>query len=401
MGHRRHAWAIGYSVALVAALCFSPFAGASSRGATPPGGERPSDLPTVSAETRKMFEGPDLGSLASAYLEKNADTLGGIEFHDNNSVAVYVTDASDVKKVKEVLGTTKKVRIVKVKRTYAQLLKIQEQILDLISSGQMPDAVGTSIDSENSAVKVLTDTGKRPLSYDLGAFGDALTFGYSPRPEPAIGRQNDQAPFFGGAEIRHRISSTTYAACSAGLAIRSASNTQYMLTAGHCGPTGWSWTNGSENATLGTMQYLQYGNNGYDSGLIAGGAMAGYIYNGSPTSTSSIKVSRIWDMQNAGEVYTGGSRSGQIMGYRAGGQPSSGQCLTDTTGKVSCGLLRIDQKSGWAPPCKSGDSGGPVYVYPGDGTVAAIGLIHGISGTSCYYTKIQPIMSIWNATLAP
>jgi streptogrisin C len=203
---------------------------------------------------------------------------------------------------------------------------------------------------------------------------------------PAVGREADNSPFYGGAHIDPR-------GCTSGFAWHSGS-TEMMLTAGHCYPTGGSISTPTssmgrvssgteENWTSGTGTVLMTGEttNRGDLAMIrisSGQSSSSRIYRGGPGSTTAANVSGKWSRSpSQGDEYcTGGRVAGEVCGWKvkwaaAGNHFYNGS--NETARRVWRGEKRGDCIQG-------GDSGGPVYTVNSSGAVAAKGIISGVNG---------------------
>jgi len=214
------------------------------------------------------------------------------------------------------------------------------------------------------------------------------------RPDDAPqGRGNDSSPFYGGAAINVPASGCTDAFSLYG------GSTNYMLTAGHCAPSGGSVStremsmgsvpSGSrESWTKGRGTVYMTGQTTYrgDIALITVSSTrssTGRIYRGGATSTTSAPVGSMWSRRaQAGDRYcTGGSRSGEICGWTVD------RARVDhrySTGEVVRNAVVSSKRKGWC--VRPGDSGAPIYTVGSNGRVAAKG-IHsgGGGGGSDYY----------------
>jgi hypothetical protein len=141
---------------------------------------------------------------------------------------------------------------------------------------------------------------------------------------PAVGRELDASPFYGGANVN---------GCTSGFAWHSGT-TEMMLSAGHCWPSGGSastpaMTMGTvtsaaeENYNSGTGTVYMTGESTYrgDISLIriySGKSSSARIYTGGAGSTSSIAVAGKWSrspVQN--DLYcTGGRVSGNLCNWK-------------------------------------------------------------------------------------
>ncbi|WP_344613671.1 trypsin-like peptidase domain-containing protein [Dactylosporangium salmoneum] len=195
------------------------------------------------------------------------------------------------------------------------------------------------------------------------------------------GRQNDTSAgpgFYGGADINSDN-------CTSGFSWYGGT-TQYMLTAGHCFPTGGGAWVPTENMGFVTQSSRENWNSGVGTVPFSGQSVnrgdlaliqldspkqaGGYIYRGDTNSSTSAPVKEMWSRSPASgdQFCSGGQRTGEQCGWVV---TSVGIDEHLTTGEWS----RNTNKATKQGQCTiGGDSGGPVYTVRGDGGIAAKGI---------------------------
>ncbi len=228
-------------------------------------------------------------------------------------------------------------------------------------------------------------------------FGDLVELHQEDRPV-RTSRVSDTAPFWSGDKIW-----INGGYCTSGFRI-TMNSTKYMLTDGHCSPgTGYTvYTGGNTWATantpMGTIDYRNRGQNGWDTALIGGKSYGLYAWIGDLTSTSSVSIGGHANPVNSQWVCSDGSTSFRNCNYQTGSGTSD--CVTFNDGVTTCHLTTAIAKNGATGPCP-GDSGGPVMTSGNPTT--AIGIVIGTSascsvGARMYYHAIGPLLSHWNAS---
>jgi hypothetical protein len=195
------------------------------------------------------------------------------------------------------------------------------------------------------------------------------------RPAPRFLRESDTPRFWAGALT---FNNSDGAACTTGFAATNPNTgTSYILTAGHCGPAGSTWTNGV-GAVIGTADAINH----EDDALYIPTNSAGRSYDGpfvfQPGQFS--KPVRGASHSNVGDIVC---LSGSLTGANCLGQVDNTDMWECSSPVEPCTHL-----IGAAPRAPSvniageGDSGGPVFTLTdNDNADIARGLIHGAYGT--------------------
>jgi streptogrisin C len=188
------------------------------------------------------------------------------------------------------------------------------------------------------------------------------------------------------------ITTTAGARCSAGFNARNSSGTRYVITAGHCGNLGGTWS--GSGGTIGTVANSSFPTNDYSRIRV---------------SSSSAVSTPLVDRYSAGsDVTVTGARSastglavcrsGSTTGWHCGSVTATNQTVCYAEGCVG----QMIRTNVCAEP---GDSGGSLVTNPGSGSrVQAVGLTSGGSGncSSGGTTFFQPItepLSAYGLTL--
>ena len=206
-------------------------------------------------------------------------------------------------------------------------------------------------------------------------------------------RYQDAAAWYGGDGLTN---SALTAACSSSVPIK-VNGTSYVLTAAHCGSTlynnmiktykiGGSWQD--------PANWLRTSGSGYEGPVawsdpmgqqpysatsdteIINARSGGYVFTGSPFSTTYVHQVGIGGETIGKSVCTSGAFSGEICNILIS---SIGNFYCE--GAYSCVTVTWGQRSDGAAAAGHGDSGGPVYSYSGS-SVYAQGMINvGYPGT--------------------
>jgi hypothetical protein len=270
-----------------------------------------------------------------------------------------------------------------------QTFAISNAVFDLQFDSRFKDAHiwQSEVDPLDGSVILSVQTLTPQLAQAIvAAYGvDAVHVRISPQPDSMpTSRNHDTSPYYGGDFL-----GTTTGTCTGGFPW--SGNT--MVSAGHCWPEGGNVSidgsvigtvsSGSrENWTNGTGTVYLTGSSIYRGdisliALVSGKTVAGQIFRGNSSSTTSAAVGEMWSRSPvAGDQYcTGGSISGEICGWVVS---NAGINHTYTDGQVLRNAVQSSYRQGWC--LQKGDSGGPVYTVRSDGKVAAKGIINGAGG---------------------
>jgi hypothetical protein len=181
-----------------------------------------------------------------------------------------------------------------------------------------------------------------------------------------ISRGNDSSPWSGGASI---VNTSIGAGCTSGFGVNTPGG-RAVLTAGHCGDPGHRFTDGAGEF----IGNVGGDDNNFDVLIIPTNAVSNRIYVGGGNSTQQRTV-------------TGGGAP--FVGERL---CQSGNTSANAVGSPICNLQvqfeGTDSQRLWEArqldgqiAARPGDSGGPVYLDRGDGTVTARGTSTRVAGS--------------------
>ncbi|GIF74047.1 ricin-type beta-trefoil lectin domain protein [Asanoa siamensis] len=192
-----------------------------------------------------------------------------------------------------------------------------------------------------------------------------VTYSVEPRLAP-VSRGDDAAPWSGGARI---VNTSIGAACTGGYGVNTPSGPA-VLTAGHCGNPGNRITDGAGEF----IGNIGGDDNTYDVLVIPTTAASNRIYVGGGNSNQQLTVT------GAGAPFVGERlcQSGYTSANSVGGQICNLQVRFE--GTDSQRLWEATQTDGQIA-ARPGDSGGPVYLDRGDGTVTARGTTTRVAGS--------------------
>jgi hypothetical protein len=255
-----------------------------------------------------------------------------------------------------------------MKNSLASLDRLQAAITarsrDLRSQGINLVSWGVDVRANRVAigVKGLTPEAAQILYTAFGADRVVVSEGQQLAP---TSKTFDSPPWFGGILIQR---SSDGGPCTAGYAIQNGS-TPELTSAGHCR---WDhWINGA--SAVGDTTWLQYasGQSGDYQFIAADAGAAGLIYTSEDQVHSVHAVATQFQDSVGALVCTDGYRGGEICGVTVTGV---NQCAQYTDGNIICGLTLTRSPNN--PATVSGDSGGPVYHYNGNGDTSLV--VHGI-----------------------
>lgn len=219
--------------------------------------------------------------------------------------------------------------------------------------------------------------------------GVPIRFDHGDAPEFAATRQNDTAPWWGGA----RIVSEDRATCSIGFPVQMGA-WEGILTAGHCGRPGQLWKDGAGD-TVGRVPTTNGEQVGHDLLLVSATVTrGGMIYDGGGAGPNPVNTGpqfqkhiRGWEPTWQGEwLCHSGQRSGAVCNWEVENDGTLSYCDYDVFGNWECyDDLYVARQVDGISGIQVGDSGGPVFrPYWETGTssqsVMAKGIISGLSG---------------------
>ncbi|WP_354513086.1 hypothetical protein [Paenarthrobacter sp. 4246] len=193
----------------------------------------------------------------------------------------------------------------------------------------------------------------------------------------AATRMNDTSPFNSGAYMLH---STAYNGCSTGFALAYSRDATYTNTARHCRSGYWNARDNS-NTSLG----LQWRDSPDGQAVLLSERGSKWMFDGAWNNSAgySKAVSGYHDVSLGDRVCTSGGNSGVHCNI---GISKMGHKWNDGYGEAS--QIEGFMQTAGAISAIEGDSGGPVLVPYGNGTVGAAGMIQAIvwpwtSGAGC------------------
>jgi Trypsin len=284
-------------------------------------------------------------------------------------------------------------RVRTVRHAWAEFEHIRDDVAQTMMKIRDPEFMAIeeiNPDPQNNRLILTVDRLSNKLLDTLAArYGtDAIAVRYDPKYQRKSlqARQNDDTPFWGGANINGN--------CTNAFAWSWYDTAQRygMLTAGHCieyggevytpvRSQGYVTENSRENWLTG------HGSTWLTGQTVNRGDMAliqldeyrtaqPWIYRGSRTSGTGAAVHEMWSREAAvGDQYcTGGQVTGELCGWRVT-QVRYDQALYRPDGKTFEGLNRDTNAGMKSGTCSTfGDSGGPVYTVRSDGRIAAKGI---------------------------
>ncbi|WP_199931168.1 hypothetical protein [Streptomyces sp. CB02923] len=201
----------------------------------------------------------------------------------------------------------------------------------------------------------------------------------TPAPTALESREQDVPLPSGGSLLRRTYKGGPI--CTAGFSVWSPqANTDYLMTAAHCGEVGKQWYAGDLDVKAGTTEHRWEKN---DTALIAthhGGQHNFTVWAGQPIYRQLQQLREVKDARHSvvGEyLCASGSLSGEICGLKVV-EGKHFVRVTKDMDLVEVYLLKQTEKRTTA---MKGDSGGPVFSYNVDGSVVARGLISAGTGT--------------------
>jgi streptogrisin C len=375
MNHRRMARFAG--IALVAAGMAAAFAvPAASAPAADAGmfAAMQRDLGLTADQALARMDQESRASAVEATLrDQLAGSFGGAWFDSSaGKLVVAVTDASKVGQV-SAAGAAARV----VQRSAAQL-DAAKSTLDARGASAPASVAGWYVDLASNSV-VVSVVGNDAAGLAWATANGARTESVAAAPKPLWN-------LIGGQAIRN-----SQARCSIAFSARSGS-TRYILTAGHCGELGGTWS--GSGGTIGPVARFNFPGDDFAAIQV--------------TSTAAVQTALVDRFSAGSDVTVAGSsaaavgssicRSGSTTGWHCGTVQATNQTVNYGGGDIVGGLTRT---SVCAEP---GDSGG-AYVSPNGATrVQAQGITSGGSGNcssggTTFHQPVNEALSRYGLTL--
>jgi hypothetical protein len=200
-----------------------------------------------------------------------------------------------------------------------------------------------------------------------------------------VSRDNDSSPWSGGARI---VNTSIGAGCTAGFGVDTSGGGRAILTAGHCGEGGHRITDGGGEL----IGNVGADDNNFDVLIVPTNAVSNRIYVGGGTSTQQRTVT------GGGAPFVGERlcQSGNTSANTVGGPICNLQVLYE--GTDSQRLWEAQQLDGQTA-ARPGDSGGPVYLDRGDGTVTARGTTTRVAGSRLGFAGFEKAQQRFGAAI--
>jgi hypothetical protein len=290
--------------------------------------------------------------------------LGSIVIEDR-SVAVWWKGGvlpSEVAAVVERAAKIAPVRVANARFSMAELLAASAKLEDQLRADARFHGIKAKPDGSGLIVKV--DPGQATISA-VPDVGVPATVSAEERMLP-ISRGNDSSPWSGGASI---VNTSIGAGCTSGYGVNVPGG-QAVLSAGHCGNPGNRITDGAGEF----IGNIGGDDNTFDVLVIPTGAVSNRMYVGGGNSTTQRTVT------GGGAPFVGERlcQSGNTSANAVGGPICNLQVQFE--GTDSQRLWEARQLDGQIA-ARPGDSGGPVYLDRGDGTVTARGTSTRVAGS--------------------
>jgi hypothetical protein len=265
------------------------------------------------------------------------------------------------------------VAVTHAEHSLAELQAAIAPIADDIRATRAVPYFGVAPQTDGSGIVVFADesaaTAAVPERWAVPA-DMAVSITIGGRFETYFSRAADIEPFWGGAAFRNNDNGGV---CTAGFPVARGGR-GYMLTAGHCGRPGGTWSNGDNSSFAG----VAVEENVYHDLLLVSAPVANRIYVGNPTTTASMRVAG-WGTPFFDEnLCTSGRLTTTICNVNVWLQ-NYYTCGADIYNNVECyGDLWIASQAYGLPAGQRGDSGGPVFrPWGAIGDSLAVGTITG------------------------
>ncbi|GIF48794.1 trypsin [Asanoa ferruginea] len=323
----------------------------------------------------------DAAARIRAVVDEDRSNFAGIELVSSTELRLFWkgTPPAAVAKVVGQLRQSVPIKVIpaayalrELKSEASRLVK-QSTATGVVLAAPLPDGSGLRVRVAGSAtMRAAQSLTTVPTSVEVG---DAPT---------PTGRWADTVPFWGGSTIQRPVSGNIVARCTTAFAGRR-NNQDVLLTAGHCGSTGQTWTTPSGTyfppITVGTANYKAAD---LEAMFIPVSSHRGRIYDGGvdPTGQGIGEFSKAvagWAPPEVGQYIC---QSGSYSGVRC----SIRITLKWVMYAIDDGTIVTNgveaQRDDKANAVGKGDSGGPIFRLSSDpNRVIALGVQSAADGT--------------------
>jgi len=289
-----------------------------------------------------------------------------------------VVDVADATRAADVRAAGAVARV--VEHSAAQLDAVKTK-LDQGSASMPKSVTGWYVDDVTNSVVVAVH------GSDAAATQWASGLGADVRIQPVAEQPKTYWNLIGGQAI-----TTGGSRCSLGFNARNSGGTRYVITAGHCGNLGGTWS--GVGGTIGPVAGSSFPTNDYARIQVTSSAAVSTPLVDRYSSGSDVTVAGSAAAGNGAAV----CRSGSTTGWRCGSITGLNQTVCYSQGCV----YQTIRTNVCAEP---GDSGGSLVTNPGSGTrVQAQGMTSGGSGNcssggTTYYQTVTEALSVYGLTL--
>lgn len=334
----------------------------------------PSEQQTRMVEQRPLVEAATV--VRTGVEDLGTDGLASIVI-EKESVAVWWRGGSEaipepVAQVIEKAAKVAPVRVGDAEYSLSELRSASVKLEERLSSD--PHFHGIKAEPDGSGLIVAFD--QAVPSATTRTLSDTGVAAKSSVEEPLqpVSRGDDSPPWSGGAQI---INTSIGAGCTSGFGVDTPDG-QAILTAGHCGEPGDSFTDGDGES----VGEVGGDNNNFDVLVIPTDSVDNQIYVGGGDSTEQRTVT------SGGEPFIGEvlCQSGNTSANEVGGPVCNMEVQFQHTDSQE--LWEADQLDG-DTAARPGDSGGPVYIDNGDGTVTARGTTTRVAGSALGFAGFE------------
>ena len=373
----------------------------------------------------------DFGSQVEMLGETQyANSFAGAVLEPSGELTIYAnpnTDAAFVAAVNQLNTGGFAVQYQPAMRSYNQLdamtnalTAAQQQLtsdgVELVQAN--PDPVSDTVDVTVAAPSTTPNPQADSLAHVASLITSLVGHGYTVEPTygtpaTAASRNVDSAPFTGGSNITNNSPAPNpnplfhgkHLNCTSGFTVRNTSGSDFMLSAGHCGPGTYTIGNQVGGTTLGQTStlYIRDGNND-DFQTISESSGRGYVWTGSSTSGTSAPVTGQVNPPVGALITMDGGKTGEVNDTVVFGNNATIFGLVNPyNGSVYTASHLVESEStNGRMICQGGDSGGPAIQRTSGSGVKAVGTIVAVylpGGLACASEKISTELLRSNTSL--
>lgn len=269
------------------------------------------------------------------------------------------------------------VRVVQARHSLAELHAAAEGLAKEAETGGPGGVHTVTLKGDGSGILLgVTPDGRGAIGASKSSLGVPVQT-YRAEPMVLLTRNNDSAPWWGGAAIANTNGRGN---CSSAFAVSDSGTGQWLLTAAHCG-TPPDYMNDGAGDRIGQVTRENWQHDVLLVSAAVRGTGQGRVLTGGPDANTNLPVGG-WDHARPGELYcqsgvtTARTIGSQLCGLRVEPDFTKRACGYDSDNDWTCvSDLASARHVNGQTAVRPGDSGGPVYGISSSNRAIARGLV--------------------------